>query len=421
MPIYPPLQYSISPVLSGASTHFKIHAHRPNISDVNNDPGTWEDARFTDIVIEAEQECPRQVSIGILAWNEEKSIGAALESLFRQTLFGKLAQRKLRCEIVLVGNGCTDGTGTIATKIFTEKLRWHPCRDFFTCRFVDLQERGKINAWNRYVHEVSSPDARYLFLMDADIVINEAEALWNMVAALESNPQAMIATDTPRKHIAARKRKSAAERLSLRAAQMTRAGEAQLCAQLYCIRAETARRIHLPKDLPACEDGFIKSVVCTDFLTRETNPRRIIAVPGASHTFEAYTSLCGILKNQKRQMIGQAAVHVLVDNYLPTLSASERRNLAVSLFEKDRKDPTWLKILIAEHVRRTRVFWRLVPGLAGFRFQRLARLKGLGKITCLPAALAGFAVSMVSCFMAYGFLKQGNVAYWPHAKSPGHE
>ncbi|HWF20161.1 MAG TPA: glycosyltransferase [Verrucomicrobiae bacterium] len=383
------------------------------------DPISWGASAWDDGFPGGEEARQMDVSIGIIAWNEEKSIGRALESLFRQTLFGKLAQRGLRCEIVCVANGCTDGTSDVVTKIFADQSHRHPCREIFSCRHLDLKERGKINAWNCFVHQLSAPDARFLFLMDADIVINETEALWNMVAALEGNPHAVISTDKPCKHIAARRRKSFAERLSLRAGQMTRAGQAQLCAQLYCIRAETARRIHLPKDLPACEDGFIKAIVCTDFLTRDVNPLRIMTAPGASHTFEAYTTLRGVLRNQKRQMIGQAAVHVLVDDYLKTLAVSERKNLAGTLREKDRKDPLWLKQLIAEHVRQTRFFWRLVPGLVGFRFHRLARLKGFGKITCLPAAMAGFVLSMLSSFLAYGFLKKGGVSYWPHAKSPG--
>jgi glycosyltransferase involved in cell wall biosynthesis len=404
-------------LVSGVSTYFKKVAFRSKLTNVILDPMSWGASAYEDGFSGGESSRGLSVSIGIVAWNEEKAIGPALESLFRQTLFGKLAQRSLRCEIVCVANGCTDGTLDIAAKIFADQSRRHPCRDYFTCRHLNLKERGKINAWNCYVHEISAPEARYLFLMDADILINETEALWNMVAALESNPQAVIATDKPCKHISAKRRKTFAERLSLRAGQMTRAGEAQLCGQLYCIRAETARRIHLPKDLPACEDGFIKSVVCTDFLTREVNPLRIMTVPGASHTFEAYTSLRGIVKNQKRQMIGQTAVHVLVDDYLKTLAVSERKNLAATLREKDHREPLWLKRLIAEHVRRARVFWRLVPGLVGFRFQRLARLKGFSKITCLPAAFAGSAISLFSCFLAYRFLKKGGVAYWP-AKSP---
>ncbi|HZV32990.1 MAG TPA: glycosyltransferase [Verrucomicrobiae bacterium] len=404
--------YGEGSVCSGASTYFKSAPVRPKLTNVILDPMNWDAPALDD----SPGERPLYVSIGILAWNEEKSICPALESLFRQTLFGKLAQRNLRCEIVCVANGCTDGTLDIAAKTFADQSRRHPCREYFSCRHLDLKERGKINAWNCYVHQISAPGARFLFLMDADILINETETLWNMVAALEGNPNAVVATDKPCNNIRTRRRKSLIERLSLRAAQVTRPGEAKLCTQLYCIRASTARRIHLPKDLPACEDGFIKTVVCTDFLTREVNPARIMIVPGASHTFKGHTSLRGILRNHKRQMIGQAAIYVLVADYLQTLALSERKNLAVTLREKDHRDPQWLKRLIAEHVHRARFFWRLVPGSFGYRFKRLARSKGFRKITCLPATLAGFAVSMVSSFMAYDFLKRGGVSYWP-AKS----
>src|SRR6185437_2357562 len=87
--ITPPLPYSISPGVFGASTHFKKSAHHPKITDVNIDAATWDDSRIGEGEVEPGLERPRQVSIGILAWNEEKAIGAALESLFRQTLFGK--------------------------------------------------------------------------------------------------------------------------------------------------------------------------------------------------------------------------------------------------------------------------------------------------------------------------------------------
>src|SRR4051812_30390867 len=95
------------------------------------------------------------VSLGIPAWNEEKAIGLALESLFRQSLFEKLAQRDCRCEIVLLTNGCTDKTPAIAGKIFAEQLARHPHRGAFLCRGLELQERGKIPAWNTFVHQLS--------------------------------------------------------------------------------------------------------------------------------------------------------------------------------------------------------------------------------------------------------------------------
>jgi hypothetical protein len=41
------------------------------------------------------------------------------------------------------------------------------------------------------------------------------------------------------------------DRLALSASQATQSAAAQLCGQHYCIRAEVARNIYLPKDLAA--------------------------------------------------------------------------------------------------------------------------------------------------------------------------
>jgi glycosyltransferase involved in cell wall biosynthesis len=359
----------------------------------------------------------KNISIGIIAWNEEKGIRKTLESLFQQSLFEKLSERGMACEVVCVANGCTDNTAKVAAEVFAEQNASHRFRHAFICRPLDVKERGKINAWNLYVHRVSAPEAEFLFLMDADITFLHADTLWNMVVALMENSTASISTDRPEKSISFKQKKSLFEKVSLRTSQMTQSADAQLCGQLYCIRSEIARRIFLPRDLGACEDGFIKWIVCTDFLTNPSNPQRILIAKDAAHSFDAYTSLSAIMRNQKRQMIGQTVVHLLIDDYLKTLSLSERLNLGATLREKEMLDPLWLKRLIGEYIRQTRHFWQLIPGVVGLRFKRLAKLKGLRKIACLPAATAGFVVSMIACFRAYSFLKQGSTDYWPHGKS----
>src|SRR3954452_17511930 len=135
-----------------------------------------------------------------------------------------------------------------------------------------------------------------------------------MLIALEQNARASVSVDRPCKDIQFKSNKSLRERLSLATSQATLSAEAQLCGQLYCIRAEVARKIYLPKDLAACEDGFIKALVCTDSLTRPLAPERIQVAEGAAHTFEAYTSFPVILRNQRRQIMGQTIVHILVDD-----------------------------------------------------------------------------------------------------------
>jgi glycosyltransferase involved in cell wall biosynthesis len=359
---------------------------------------------------------PPLVSLGIIAWNEEQGIGAMLDSVFQQTLFAELGKRGNRCEILCVTNGCTDRTTEVVTEIFARKSAEHPDAAHFTCRVINVSTRGKINAWNRFVHSFSAREAKYLFLMDADILIHPRETLWNMVDTLEKKTEASIAVDLPRKDIASKKRKTVWDRMSLAASQMTGSASAQLCGQLYCIRSEVARNIYLPKDLCACDDGFIKALVCTDFLMHPVWPWRITAAADAAHTFEAYLSPAGILKNQKRQMIGQTIVHVLIDDYLKKLPADKRLKLAEALSEKEQADPNWLKRLIAEHLQRTRFWWRLYPGLLSHRFKRLTPLSWIKRIACFPVALAGFFVALASSFMAYTSLKKGATDYWPRAE-----
>ena len=359
------------------------------------------------------------LSIGIIAWNEQAVIASTLDSLFRQSIFAELSQRGSTCEVICVANGCTDRTPVIASEVFDQQARSHPHAGCFSTRVANLAERGKINAWNQFVHTLSARESRFLLLMDADILIHRPDTLWNMLRALETDIQANVSVDRPCKEILFKEHKSFRERLSLAASQGTLAADAQLCGQLYCIRAEIARNIYLPKDLAACEDGFIKALVCTDSLTHPIKPGRICIAGEAEHTFEAYTSLSAVFKNQKRQMIGQTIVHILVDDYLKALPLSERLRLAQRLRENDQADPLWLKRLISEHLARTRFFWRLYPGLPGQRFRALGKLSPLRRLLCFPAAAAGSLVALVSSFMAYKSLKAGSTDYWPRAQRLG--
>ena len=358
------------------------------------------------------------ISIGILAWNEEDAIAATLESLFRQSLFANLARRNLNCEILCVANGCTDRTASVAAGIFEAQRREHQAQATFTSRVLDLQERGKANAWNRFVHAHSAETAQFLFLMDGDIVIHHPDTLWNMYVALLECAEASVSVDQPLKDLAFKPHKTLFDRLSLATSRMTQTGTAQLTGQLYCIRAEVARNIFLPRDL-LVEDGFIKALVCTDFLRRPSSPDRIVRAPNASHLFQAYASVRDILKNQKRQMIGQTITHVLVDNYLARLPEDAKAHLASFVQEKERADPHWLKRLIGGHIRATKHFWQLFPGALRFRFERLAKLGGAQRLRHLPAAIAGFGVTLLACRAAHGALRNGYTDYWPDTKSRG--
>lgn len=357
---------------------------------------------------------PVTLSIGIMAWNEADSITTTLDSLFRQSIFHKLCARSEQCEIVVVANGCTDRTVPVVRDYLQRISREHEWSEGFTARVIDVPQAGKCNAWNRYVHEFSSLQARYLCCMDADIVFHHRDTIWSLMATLERKPRVSATSGRQVKDILFKSRKTLRDRISLATSSMSATGSGMICGQLYCLRAPIARNIHLPRGLGAVEDGFIKAAVCTEFFTRDTDNGRVVTAPDAAHIFEAYVSPADVLNNQKRQMIGQTTVHVLV-NHLRTLSFDDRRNLADTLRRMEERDPDWLRKLVYDHLQSKRFFWELFPGAVSHRWQRWWKMKGWRKLTHLPAATAGFGVSLVACWRANRVLRSGVTAYWPKA------
>jgi hypothetical protein len=357
---------------------------------------------------------PILLSIGILAWNEETSIGPMLASLLRQSVFPQIAARGMGCEIICLANGCTDRTVAVAEAAFAEMRRMHPMGAALRTRAVDIPEPGRNNAWNRFVHEISAPEAAYLCVMDADILFDRRDTLQLVLAELEKNPRLGGASDTPRKNIGGKANPSLRERLSLATSDMTASIPGRLNGMLYCLRAGIARNLYLPRDLSANDDGFFKEAICTDFFRAPVDPSRVVSVAGATHLYEPYLSAGEVLKNQKRQMIGQTIVHVLME-HLKALPEPERAELAATLRSREARDPDWLKKLIQAHLRRTRHFWRLFPGLLTFRWRRLGQMRGTRRITHFPAAAAGFGVTLIACWQASRFLSRGVAPYWPRA------
>lgn len=357
---------------------------------------------------------PIVLSIGIMAWNEEDSIRSTLESLFRQSVFERLCTRHEQCEIIVVANACTDRTVAVARDVFEKMERAHPWAAGFCGRVIDIPEPGKANAWNRFVHEFSAVEARYICSMDADIVFHHRDTIYQLMATLERKPHVPAATGRQVKDVIFKERKTLLERLSLGASSLTTGGEGKICGQLYCLRTPVARNLFLPRDLGATEDGFIKEMVCTDFLTHDSVSARIALAPDAVHIFEAYVRPRDVLNNQKRQMMGQTTMHVLV-KYLKTLSWDARANLADTLRNQETRDPDWLKKLLAAHLRDRPFFWQLFPGILTYRFKQLLKMPGLRKLTSAPAALAGFVIMLVACARAHRALRRGMTSYWPKA------
>jgi len=79
----------------------------------------------------------------------------------------------------------------------------------------------------------------------------------------------------------------------------------------------------------------------------------------------------------------------------------------------------WLKRLIAQHLREDPVFLAIVSNLLRFRYDRWRALPLGKRISYLPSALTGYAVTLLASHMAFRSLKQGSINYWPDTRSRG--
>jgi hypothetical protein len=158
-------------------------------------------------------------------------------------------------------------------------------------RVADIPEPGKNNAWNRFVHEFSAREARYICLMDADIIFDSPTRSSSSSGSSSATRTWGGASDCPRKRHRRQGAPFARERLSLAASDMTDSIEGRLNGMLYCLRAGIARNFYLPRDLGATDDGFFKAAICTDFFRAPVDPSRVVSVR-APRTFTSPTCRC---------------------------------------------------------------------------------------------------------------------------------
>jgi glycosyltransferase involved in cell wall biosynthesis len=339
----------------------------------------------------------------MLAHNESANIARTIRSLASQTIFhGAAADLGIeRIEVVVVPNGCTDDTAHVATRVIGEGDtggQWS---------VRHLPEPGKSMAWNQFVHQLSSTDASFLVLVDADIEFRSADVIEKLVRKLLADPAAIVATDVPIKDYRLSPQLSAQQRLSL-AASAQRVADHAICGQLYCARAEVVRRIWLPPHLPV-EDGFISAMIKTDGFTRQPIEETVSRVRDASHYYETFSGLSGFLKHESRIIVGS-----VINFWLFDLLWRQGKQGHTGDYIKARNDadPTWLDQLISERSASKRwwlipshfVFWRLHP----LRHQPLHKA-----VLRAPIALATTIVALAACVRANSILRRrGAASFW---------
>ncbi|NER19685.1 MAG: glycosyltransferase [Symploca sp. SIO1C2] len=354
------------------------------------------------------------ISIGIVAYNESASISKMLHSLFQQSLFSKPDSNTV-IEIVVLPNGCTDDTAIVAENTLKElvkpslhsNLQWRVC---------EIEQAGKSNAWNVYVHQLSNPTANYLFLMDSDIQLldTNTQTLHSMLHILETMPEACVAVDKPIKDVTIKENKNLMELLSssvsgLSGSKAVEGGAAWICGQLYCARAEVLRKIWLPTKLPT-QDAFLYTMIVTDGLKSTEEPNRVILAPSASHVFEAYTSINRLLRHEK-WLIRGSTINELI--YSDILANDNQQQDAGSLIKhRNEQDPLWLNKLVQSTIQE-KGWWLIPPFILIRRFKSLLQKPLHKAILLLPLAMTAFIVDLLLSFQANLELHQGvGIGYW---------
>lgn len=344
------------------------------------------------------------LSIGILAHNEAKVIGRTIASLAGQSIMTAACATALgidRIAVVVVPNGCSDDTATVAAAALAA-LPAH-----IATSVHDLAEPGKSNAWNQYVHAIAPADATMLTLMDADIEFATPDVLERLVRRLNDDPASAVATDRAIKDFRHKTFMTPLDRLSRRvSAQQT--GQGGLCGQLYCGRADILRRIWLPQGLPV-EDGFIAAMLVTDGFTQQPDHDVIACVSDASHYYEPVTDIAGFVRHEARIIVGS-----VINAWLFTLlwEAGKQGHTGAFIHRRNTENPRWVEALCAEE-KAERGRWLVPQTFVSWRFAPL-RQQPLGRMAVrAPVALAATLAALPAVLRANAILRRsGASSHW---------
>jgi glycosyltransferase involved in cell wall biosynthesis len=348
------------------------------------------------------------ISIGVLARNAAAMLEGTLASLFGQDVFRGPADADARWEIIVVPNGCTDDTAARARAA----LATHAAgRSNVSWAVHELEEAGKSNAWNRYIHDFASREASVIVMLDSDIEFGHPGTVGNTVKALLADPHAVVAVDLPLKDSIRKSKKTLLERMSLAASRETIAGAVGISGQFFCARADALRQVWMPKGL-SVEDGFLRAMIVTDSFRAAPDERKVIRAPDASHYYETLTSVPAIVRHELRIVIGTALNCYLAWDFLQYATDPQGPGAGTLIFHRTKEDPAWYRKLMANAIRN-RGWWVLPRGMFFGRFTNLKEKRGLGLLRSLPMATARFLVDVPVLVIANHKLKSENaIGYW---------
>ncbi len=346
-----------------------------------------------------------KIAIGIFLWNEEGSIALTIDSLFAQTIFTKLTGEADCVEVFALANGCTDRSVEFASEAFSRNIA--NCSSSNIKTSVIELPKGRSPAWNRFVHEFSNIDASYLLCMDADIVINQPNAISSMVDGLERNPKCHLAAALGVKDIETKIRKTIVERLALSFTQLERgARHFFLCGGLYCGRASFLRQIVFPKGFVCGDDGYIARLAITNFYTTDYEFDRILYPEEASFVFEAYSTIPKLFLQHRRRQIGRTILNFIAD-YVISQQVDKSPNAGLIVRQASDANSDWLLEYSQSRIRAAG-FWVIPLRTASYRITQLRRVGFWRRLWKGPVVLLGVAWHVSVIVAANRSLRNGS-------------
>ena len=337
------------------------------------------------------------ILIGMLIHNEEAIIAKTLKTVFQQNIFRSY---KYQVEIIIIANACSDNSSAICKRELEKFSRKVHNLEY---KVIDKDEPGKIPAWNDLIHKYSSPQESYIIMMDGDILLQQKNNFETLIQSLEKNKQALISTDLPIKDIHFSKSNNYLKRFSLGFSKITQKGAGQLCGQLYCARASFLRKIFIPKEI-LIDDTYLKFMACTNGLTRAVDNSKIINNHSVSHIFEAYTGPKNYFNNQVRQTVGFSLWRMFKEIIKQNKSKANAIQIVRTALNNN---PNWLKQEFDKHMQGKR--WFVYKGAFSVRFNRLKRLKTMGKIKMFIPTCAAWLIDLPVIFVSNSKIKNSHI------------
>lgn len=340
----------------------------------------------------------KSIDIGLFAHNEEENIVRTLRGFLRQDLEG------LDVRLLVLANGCRDATVRVV-QAFLESEEARACA--MVIEVCDLPAGGKSRTWNRFVHDLSRPDADVLVFSDADIRIPEDDAIRRLLMGLSSSEALYAFNSHPIKDIVYNPEGLGfIDKLIARGSDTLNDWKTAICGSLYAMPAVRARGFHMPIGL-AVEDGFLRAMILTDCLTRPEAFERING-DDVFHIYASERSISALVKHQTRIVIG-SAVNAAIFSHLSSLPPEDRHKAVAA----SAQDDNWLPSVIRSQLPRWPQGW--IPSIYLSKRIRymLSQPRTLRQPKKVLVLLVGFAFDLVVYLNAQWKMARGaGSGYW---------